>query len=83
MAEKTEDCPICPITINSPIPVTHPPQEKAQILQYEPTKGVDFGRSRYKEDGETEGLGYSIEGEEDDGVTELFGGIVFSSDVAK
>ena len=69
--------------MKSPIPVTHPPQEKAQILQYEPPKGVDFGRSRYKEDGETEGLGYSIEGEEDDGVTELFGGIVFSSDVAK
>ena len=69
--------------MNSPIPVTHPPQEKAQILQTQPTKGVDFGRSRYKENGETEGLGYSIGGEEGDGVTELFGGILFSSDVAK
>jgi hypothetical protein len=83
MDKKTEDCPVCSVAVESPIPNTHPPKEKDEILQDEPTKRVEFGGSSRVKDGETEGLGESVKGEENGGGEELFGGKLFRSDVPK
>ena len=83
MHEKTEDCPVCSVAVDPPIPNTHPPKEKEEILQDEPTKRVDFGGSSRVKDGETEGLGESVKGEERGGKEELFGGKLFLSDVTE
>jgi hypothetical protein len=81
MREKTNDCPVCSVSVHSPIPNTHPPKEKDETLQEKPTKRVDFGGSSRVKDGETEGLGESVKGKEYGGSEELFGGKLFRSDV--
>ena len=69
--------------MHPPIPPTHPPQEKSDVLQHEPTNGEEGGRSSGEEDGEAESLGYGVGGEAGDGGGELFGGVRFPCDVAE
>ena len=71
------------LAIHPPIPPTRPPQEKADVLQHEPTNGEEGGRSGGEEDGEAESLGCGVGGKAGNGGGELFGGVRFPCDVAE